>query len=722
MLIIFTPNLCSPIITKGAEQSVNSIQPKHEVERIFGQTRFDTMLEIALKFNPGKSQNVILATGHNFPDALAGVPLARQKNAPILLVDATPELSSKAFSYIKEHVDKKGYVYILGGNVVIPETFVSALVELGFDQVNIHRLGGLDRYDTAVEVAKQLQHDGREFYIASGDTFSDALSASVVAATENYVSTEKASYYKSIRQEIKDSIGGVPILLVPSNKPVPESVTNYLNSFNLTEEQKQKINIIGGTAVVPESSVKQLNEVVKKIASNGITRLAGLERYDTMAIVNNQAEVLEASNIYLASGENFPDALTGAVLAAKDCSPLVLVNDTMPKGSSELLQGFFNKNQEEPLKNTKITALGGEAAISNQTITYVDYIFNFGGSIKDKGNVTTLAGSGKLGYKDGKAFEAEFAFPAGIAEGKDGTVYISDSKNHVIRALLPDGNVTTVAGKAQGIDQYGLKVGGFNDGFALEAMFNQPKGLALDSNDNLYVVDSGNGAIRVVDRSGNVKTLIKGLNFPSDVVFAPDGELFVTETLNHRIMKITENGIMSVLAGGEYETDAGIVKGGYADGVGEKAKFNEPSGLVMGPDGTLYVADTGNQRIRAISASGSVTTVAGSGSDLMAGTNYISGGFKNGMSSSAQFNFSSSIAVTADQTVYVADTYNHLIRVISKDGQVKTLAGRGNYGKQNGFLVQAEFDGPSYIRLSKKGSLLIVDQLSNLLREINLGD
>ena len=159
----------------GTEKQAN-------IERIFGQDRFKTMYEIALKYNPGMTKNVVLASGNNFPDALAGVPLAKQLDAPILLVDSTVESSSDAFSYLKNHTDKKGNVYILGGNGVIADNFVTALVNLGYSSVNIHRLAGNDRYETAVKIAQELKNDGTEFYVVSGDNFPDALSASVLAA------------------------------------------------------------------------------------------------------------------------------------------------------------------------------------------------------------------------------------------------------------------------------------------------------------------------------------------------------------------------------------------------------------------------------------------------------------------------------------------------------------------------------------------------------------
>ncbi|MDP4161214.1 MAG: copper amine oxidase, partial [Bacillota bacterium] len=256
----------------------------------------------------------------------------------------------------------------------------------------------------------------------------------------------------------------------------------------------------------------------------------------------------------------------------------------------------------------------------------------------------------------------------------------------------------------------------FLDGPATQAMFNQPKGLAVDKDGTIFVADYGNGAIRTIDTSGLVKTLVKGLNSPSDIVLGNEGELFVSETLNHRILRVDKNGNWTVLAGGGYETRQNWLFGGYADGIGDKAQFNEPSGLALGSNGYLYVADTGNQRIRMVSPQGEVTTLAGSGTTPIVDTTYYKGGFQDGPGVTAKFNFPSGIAVSSDGTVYVADTYNHRLREISKTGEVKTVAGDGVHGKQNGFSEQVQFDCPFAVKINMDGNLLIVDQLNNSVR------
>jgi len=694
-------------------------QPSNHIERLYGNSRFQTMLQVALKF-PGTVENVVLTTGTDFPDALAGVPLAHQKEGPLLLLDSTPELSGKAFQYIKEHLDPKGNIYILGGMAAVPDSFVTALETLGFTNENIHRIAGNDRYETAIAIAKELQHNGSEFYLVQGDNFPDALSASVLAADSGYVSVEKSNYYKENGQTIPATLGGIPLILLPSTGPVPDSVITYFNSIpDTTNSLKQTFHVVGGTAAIPEDSLLQLKSQVKRIATESLTRISGDNRYGTMEKINGLESSFDSSwqnggtgipipHIYLASGENFPDALTGAVLAAKEQAPLVLVNDSLPQEAIDLLMGYWNRNQKGSVGGstvTTVTALGGSSAIADKTITSVDYILNYGQSITNKPFVQNFAGSGSLGYVDGQNQVAEFAMPSGITLGNDGTVYVSDTQNQRIRAIS-EGNVVTIAGVTTDKDKYGMPVGGFLDGPTVQAMFNQPKGLAVDQNGTIYVADSGNGAIRVIDKSGYVKTLVKGLNSPSDIVLGNDGNLYVSETLNHRILRVDKSGKWAVLAGGGYASKNNWLIGGYADGTGEYAQFNEPSGLALGPKGELYVADTGNQRIRMVSLQGEVTTLAGSGTTDIVNTGYIQGGFQDGPGLDAKFNFPSGIAVSAEGTVYVADTYNHCLREISTTGVVKTLAGDGVPGKQNGFPEQVQFDNPMALKLNTDGNLL----------------
>lgn len=330
--------------------------------------------------------------------------------------------------------------------------------------------------------------------------------------------------------------------------------------------------------------------------------------------------------------------------------------------------------------------------------------------------VSTFAGQGIWGEQDGAKEEAQFRLPTYATIDGEGNIYVADTQNHLIRQIDPTGQVTTLAGRTSGTDDYGLPLGGYQDGKFAEAMFNEPRGIVVAGDGTIYVADSQNGAIRVLATDGTVSTLLDGLAFPSGLALADNGELYVSETLAHRILSISPDGTYTVLAGGGYVEEDGWPIGGLRDGVAGQAQFNEPTGLALAQDGTLYIADTGNQRIRALSQDGVVTTIAGSGAERIAETGYIIGGYQDGLATEAQFNYPSGLALGEDGTVYVADTLNHRIRAIRTTGEVDTLLGVTSYGHENGIEVKASFDHPIDLVGLANGDLLIVDQWNHALR------
>lgn len=332
--------------------------------------------------------------------------------------------------------------------------------------------------------------------------------------------------------------------------------------------------------------------------------------------------------------------------------------------------------------------------------------------------VSTEVGQSIWGNADGTRVEAQLRLPVSATMDHQGNIYIADTGNHLIRRMTTDGQVLTIAGELGDVDEYGQPMGSYRDGAAPQALFNEPRSLSLAPNGDLYIADAGNGMIRLLNSSGEVTTIAENLQYPSGVVMDEAGNLYVADALAHRILKITPDGTQQVLAGGGYEVDKdGWLIGGYRDGVGERAQFNEPSGLVINnKSDTLYVADTGNQRIRSVSLNGQVETVAGSGTDYIASSPYIVGGFKDGFAEDAQFNFPSGLAVAEDGTLYIADALNHRIRELTPDGQVRTVAGSERHGRADGLGVRARFDQPSDLIVTGDGSLIVVDQWNHSLR------
>ncbi len=313
--------------------------------------------------------------------------------------------------------------------------------------------------------------------------------------------------------------------------------------------------------------------------------------------------------------------------------------------------------------------------------------------------VTTIAGNGNTGFVDGPADSAEFADPAGIALVGD-VIYISDYNNHRIRKI-EGGQVTTVAGSGQQ---------GADDGDALTAQFNYPTAIAADSAGALYVADSSNDLIRKIE-SGQVTTIagdgIKGsldgaalsaqFNFPRGI--AVEGTtIYVADSGNHRI-RVIDSGTVSTLTGGAE---------GYADGLRGAALFSSPSGVAIS-GAKIFIADTGNNRIRLIEGE-NVTTAAGSTNPATDNR-----GALDGPASAAQFWNPMDLDLRGDQLIIVDQT-NHRLRILDQ-GQVSTLSG-STFGYLDGPVSSALFYYPQGIVFSSPDTLYVVDKSNQRIRAI----
>jgi sugar lactone lactonase YvrE len=188
---------------------------------------------------------------------------------------------------------------------------------------------------------------------------------------------------------------------------------------------------------------------------------------------------------------------------------------------------------------------------------------------------------------------------------------------------------------------------------------------------------------------------------PFGVAVAADGTIYVADAgESNRIRKISPDGTVTTLAGGSE---------GFADGKGTSASFNTPSALALGPDGNLYVAGTGNNRIRKIRPDGTVSTLAGNGT----------AGYVDGPAAKAEFNGPIGLAVSNDGDIYVADTYNDVIRMITTAGEVTTIAGGGTPGYSDGAQKIALFDTPCGIIVVENSSLIVADTGNRRLRKVS---
>lgn len=337
----------------------------------------------------------------------------------------------------------------------------------------------------------------------------------------------------------------------------------------------------------------------------------------------------------------------------------------------------------------------------------VDYANHLLRRIGTDGIVTTLAGSPKDGYGfvDGQGPAAQLSYPEDVCVDAAANAYIADSDNHRIRTIAPDGSVTTLAGSTPG----------YVEGKAAAAKFDNPRGVALGSDGALYVADSSNHRVRKVTTDGTVSTFagssvgfldaqgtLAKFSSPTGVAFDSSGNLFVADSANHRIRKIVANGTVSTMAG--------TATYGASDGPTSIAKFYYPSGVDVDAKGNIWVADSANALVRRIDPNGYVLTVTG-----------FEPGFGNGRGRMAgRFNNVHDVAVAPDGSVFVADRDNHAIRRVWPDGTTTTVAGNGIAGYADGMGGDARFLKPEGIALDKAGQLWVSDGGNNRIRKISL--
>lgn len=386
--------------------------------------------------------------------------------------------------------------------------------------------------------------------------------------------------------------------------------------------------------------------------------------------------------------------LFGARLAAADITPPFGVETFAGYGGS----GSADGTGEAAMFNTP----NGVAVTTAGVIYVADTDNSTIRKIEAGGVVTTVAGlAGVDGIAEGAGTSSRFNRPFGIVAVADGTLFVADTANHVIRVISPAGVVSTLAGSAG--------VSGLVSGTGAAARFKLPTGLAYDAPANvLYVADAGNKAIRKISPGAIVTTLASGFGTPTAVALSGDGtSLFVADNERHTISRINVTTEEVTLFAGASGTR------GSADGNGASARFDEPKGLAFDPAGNLYVAEANGCRIRKITPAGDVSTLAGY---------YQTTGGSDGVGAAARFSIPTGLAWdgTAGRLV-VADSLNSRIRVINTStGAVSNLAGpiAGSRGAADGGAAEARFNSPRALARDAAGNIYVADRDNHVVRKI----
>jgi hypothetical protein len=368
------------------------------------------------------------------------------------------------------------------------------------------------------------------------------------------------------------------------------------------------------------------------------------------------------------------------------------------------------QNSDGTGTNAFITKPAGSAVDGNGNVYISDFGNNTIRQITSAGVVITFAGSpGIAGSANGT--NALFNGPEGLAVDGGGNVYVADSGNNTIRKITASGVVTTIAGRAG--------FAGSADGTGTNALFNAPAGVAVDITSNVYVADYGNHTIRKITPTGAVSTLAgsagtfgsangTGTNAlfyePEGIAVDTLGNVYVADTANDMIREITLGGIVTTLAG-----SAGTY--GSANGTGTNAYFNSPQGLTVDGTGNVYVADTGNNLIRKVTALGVVTTIAGSGNP----------GSADGSGTNATFWGPVQLSVDGGANLYVADYFNGTVRMIDSSGVVTTLAGSPSSGNTDGSATSARFSLTQGVAVDSSSNIYVADAANCAIRKITAG-
>ncbi len=484
------------------------------------------------------------------------------------------------------------------------------------------------------------------------------------------------------------------------------------------------LNLPGGVAVdhagnvyiadTGDNSIREVgtNGAINTIAGDGFGGLAG----DTLLAA--ASVLLQPQDVFVDSSGNVYIADTGNAAVREITASTGIINYIA--GACNITSSGANTNTGE----TCSIGYAGDGGLANEAGLVEPYAVAVDSSgnvyiaeptdgrirevstIKSQIDINTIVGNGTLGFSgDGAtATAAELNRPTGVAVDGAGHIYIADSLNNRIRVAQSGGSISTFAGN--GVYSYSG-----DGGPAASAQMNSPHGVAVDSAGNYYIADAGNNVVRKVSANGAITTLAGNgtagfggdggaatsaqLNGPQGVAVDSAGNVYIADTGNSRVREVS---------GGTITTFAGNGTAGYSGdgGVATSAELYSPVGLAFDAKGNLYIADTDNSAIRKV-ANGAISTVAGNGLEGYSGD--------GGAALSAQLSYPEGVAVDAAGNLYITDTLNYRIRMVSPTGNIATIAGNGvaGYSGDGGPASQSQLSYPTGIAVDSVGNVFFAD-------------
>jgi sugar lactone lactonase YvrE len=457
--------------------------------------------------------------------------------------------------------------------------------------------------------------------------------------------------------------------------------------------------------------VDHATQVITTVAGNGTASFAGDGGPATSAEVNSPVGVAvdSSGNLFIADTGNFR---------------VRKVDHTSQNISTAAGNGTGASSGDGGPATSAGTEAETVAVDSSGNLFIADFGNNRIRKVDTGGTITTFAGNGTNGFTGdgGPATSAELWTPRGITVDSAGNLFIADSNNFRIRKVDLSGNISTVAGN-----------GNFNfsgDGGPATSAGMAPTGVAVDSAGNLFSADpagpgQGENRVRRIDHSTHVITTVAGngnpsflgdggpatsasLQTPQGVAQDAAGNIFIADSNNSLIRKVDTHGVITTVAGGG---TSGPGDGGPAT----SAALASPAAVVLDAAGTgvLFIADTQNQRIRKVDLSGTITTVAGNGTNAFSGD--------GGPATSANLNFPGGVAVDGAGNVFIADTTNNRVRKVDTGGTITTVAGNGTFGfsGDGGPAINASLEGPDGVALNSAGDIFIADTSSQRIRKVD---